>query len=107
MSSSMYMNSENMKALTEKLNGKIQEIETCYENINKYLSQIDGSNDNWKGNNQVLFYEHAMSLSKAFPGNVEKFKDFHAFLVNTINSYEETESDMNKDIDANASNFTV
>lgn len=101
------MNSENMKALTEKLNGKISEIETCYENIEKYMAQIDGSNDNWKGNNQLQFYNYAMLLLKAFPGNVDKFKDFHRFLTNTINSYEQTERDMNKDIDNNASNFTV
>lgn len=107
MSKSMYMNSENMKALTDRLNGKIQEIEACYEKVNKYLSQIDGSNDNWKGNNQAKFYDYAMLLSKAFPTNVEKFKDFHTFLVNTVNSYEETERDMNKDIDNNESNFTV
>lgn len=103
----MYMNSENMKDLTTKLSNKISEMENCYSNVKKYIEQIDGSNDNWKGNNQVQFYNYALSLSKTFPENIEKFKEFHNFLVNTINSYEETDSKMNKDIDNNASNFNV
>ena len=103
----MYMNSENMKALATELNNKIIEMENCYSNVEKYIEQIDGSNDNWKGNNQVQFYNYVSLLAKEFPENIEKFKEFHKFLVNTINSYEETDSDMNKDIDNNESNFNV
>lgn len=103
----MYMNSENLKVFTSKLNQKINDIETCYSEIKKYIGQIDGSNDNWKGNNQTKFYDYALLLSKEFPANVEKFKEFHTFLVNTINEYEETDSDISSDIDKNTENFNV
>lgn len=103
----MYMNSENLKVLANKLNEKINSIEDCYSEIKNCVEQVDGSSDSWKGNNQEKFYNYATSLSKDFPTNIDKFKEFYTFLVNTINEYEETDSDICSDIDKNSNNFEV
>ena len=104
---SMYMNSDNMKAIASQLKEKIDQVESCYSNIRKSVKNIDGTNDNWKGDNQMKFYNYYFNLSKAFPENVKKLNDFYYFLVNTIKSYEERDKDIDKDIDNNADNLKV
>lgn len=104
---SMYMNSENMKALAIRLNEKILAIENCYSEVKRNTLQIDGSNDYWKGNNQKMFYDYYSSMVDCFDENLEKFREFHKFLVSSIEEYEETEKDIGNDIDKNADNFDV
>lgn len=104
---SIYMNSENLKSIANKLNEKINEIDKCYSDIRKGVKEIDGSNDNWKGNNQIKFYNYYFSISKNFPENIKKFNDFYNFLLNAINSYENRDKAIDKDIDNNSDNFDV
>ena len=104
---SMFMNSDNLKALANQLNTKINAIESCYSEIRKSVKEIDGTNDNWKGNNQMKFYNYYFNLSKNFPENVKRLNDFHTFLLNAIKSYEERDKDISTDIDNNADNFDV
>ena len=104
---SMYMNSNNLKELSVKLNDKIIGIEKCYKDIQKIIKEIDGSTDTWKGNNQILFYEYYSSLCESFPSNIEKLNAYKKFLDDAITNYENRDKDINKDIDINASNFDV
>lgn len=104
---SMLMNSDNLKTIANQLNQKIAAIENCYSEIRKCAKEIDGSNDNWKGDNQMKFYNYYFTISKSFPDNIKKFNDFYTFLVNAIKSYEERDNDISKDIDSNADNLDV
>lgn len=104
---SMIMNSDNLKTVTQKINEKIRLIEDCYSDIRKNIKYIDGSNDNWKGNNQINFYNIYFNMSKKFPENIKKFNDFNNFLINVIKSYEERDKGISTDLDKNADNFNI
>ncbi len=104
---SMVMDTDVLKELASELNQKIMDIENCYSDIRKSVKDIDGSNDNWKGNNQMKFYNSYFELSKNFPENIKKLTDFYNFLVNTIKSYEERDKGLSQDIDSNADNFDI
>lgn len=107
MANSMYMDSEKLRADSTNLKNKIKEIEECYKAIDDIVKNIDGTNDNWFGDEQKLFYDYYLKLSKEFPKNLEKFNEFHTFLCGVIEEYEERDNDISKDIDANADNLDV
>lgn len=104
---SMFMNPDEMKTIASRLKDTINSIENCYSDIRKSVKEIDGSNDNWKGDNQMKFYNHYFLLSKNFPENMKKLNDFYTFLINVINSYENRDKDISNDIDKNADKFDV
>ena len=54
--SSMYMNSDSMRDIVSRLSDTIGSIEACYKDMDESVKTIDGSNDNWKGDNQTTFY---------------------------------------------------
>ena len=108
MSNSMFMNDTNtMKALAESLDKKINSLNEVYQDIDNKTKVLDGSNDIWKGDDQKLFYESFSLTLDKYPKNIEKLKEFHKFLVDTINEYEKRDSDINKDIDKNDDRFDV
>lgn len=107
MASSMYIDCEKLKELAIRLNRKINDIENCYSEISKNAGQIVGTNDIWKGNNQVQFSNYLVSLADRFPDNLDKLKEFYSFLINTIKEYERRESDINNDINSNIDKFDV
>lgn len=104
---SMYVNSENLRTISLKLKGKIKEIEDCYNDIDRIVKDIDGTNDNWFGNEQKIFYNNYMDMAKEYPKNIEKLNEFYQFLCGVISDYEERDKSISNDIDVNADNLDV
>lgn len=104
---SMYMETNNMKLLADKLNKDIVALKDIYESINTRMKEIDGSSDAWNGENQKLFFDTFSTSLNKYPKNIEKLEDFHKFLVNTINDYETRDSDINKEIENGDDRFDV
>ena len=101
------MESDNLKTIAAKLKNKIQEIEDCYNSINESAKNLDGTSDNWVGNEQRVFWNKYTEMYRKYPKNIEKFNEFYDFLVKTINEYDERESSINTAIDNNADNLDV
>jgi len=104
---SMYMQSDDLKAISEKLKNKIKEIENCYTSINETAKNLDGSNENWFGDEQKLFWNKYTCINKKYPENIEKFNEFYDFLCMAIREYEESDRNISSDIDRNANNLDV
>lgn len=104
---SMFINSENLKEIALKFNEKIKELNDCYNSANQEARELDGSNDNWKGDKQKEFYLTYEQLSSKFPTNIEKFNEFYTFLCKVIKDYEEKDSSINKDVDINVDNLDM
>jgi uncharacterized protein YukE len=105
---SMYMEVDRTKELAQEFKDKITELETEYNELIEKYKEIDGSNENWQGDSQKKFYDYyCTQVSNKFPGNIEKFKEYHEFLVNTINDYVQRNQDISDDLDKNEENFDV
>ena len=104
---SMYVNVENLKAISEKLRNKIKEIDDCYTSIKTIVKDVDGTNDNWFGNEQKIFYNNYLNMSKEYPKNIEKLNEFYQFLCGVIKDYEERDKDISNDVDVNTDNLDV
>ncbi len=107
MSKSMYMNVENMRNLTDLFNQKITSLKEIYSGIDTTMKELDGNQDTWKGENQKLFKETFQKTLDTYPENIKKFEDFYTFLKNTIDEYEATDDNFNKDINTNQDSFDV
>ena len=104
---SMYMQSENLRSISVKLRNKINEIEECYNNINEIAKNLDGTSDNWVGDEQKIFWTKYLEINKEYPKNLEKFNEFYDFLCGVIREYEEKDKNISSDIDVNADNLDV
>ena len=104
---SMYMQSEDLKAISLKLKNKIKEIENCYTSVNESAKKIDGTSDNWIGDEQKIFWNKYTYIHNKYPENIQKFNEFYDFLCKVISEYEERDKDISSDIEKNASNLDV
>jgi uncharacterized protein YukE len=104
---SMYMESENLKAISLKLKNKIKEIENCYASINEAAKNLDGTSENWVGNEQRVFWNKYQEMYRQYPKNLEKLNEFYDFLCKTISDYEERDRSISNDIDVNADKLDV
>ena len=104
---SMYMEPEKMKELAKSFDDKVKELETIYNEITEKYKEIDGSNENWQGDSQKKFYDYYLQISSKLPENIKKFKEYHDFLVNTINDYEQRDKDISNDLDKHEDNFDM
>lgn len=104
---SMFIKSENLKEIALQFNEKIKELNNCYTSANEKARELDGSNDNWKGDKQKKFYSTYTQLSSQFPTNIEKFNEFYTFLCKVIKDYEERDSSINRDVDINVDNLDM
>lgn len=96
---SMYMNTEEMKALVEKLNDKIENLSDINEELNAKCSIIDGSSDSWKGDEQEQYYGYLKQIMDKLPKDIETLKGYSTFLKEAIDNYEQRDKDISKDID--------
>lgn len=96
---SMYMNTDEMKTLVSKLNDKINSLNSINEELKSKCTEIDGSSDSWKGDNQELFYGYLKQILDYLPKDIEKLKEYHTFLNETVENYEQRDKDISKDID--------
>ncbi len=104
---SMYMEVDRTKELAKSFEDKIKELESVYNEITEKYKEIDGSNENWQGDSQKKFYDYYSQISSKLPVNIEKFKEYHTFLVNTIADYEQRNKDISDDLDTHEENFDV
>ena len=104
---SMYMDVDRTKDLASSFDNKIKELETAYNELTEKYKEIDGSNENWQGDSQKKFYDYYSQISKKLPENIKKFKEYHAFLVQTISDYEQRNKDISDDLDTHKDNFDV
>ena len=73
----IYLNYDNLIQLAYQLKIKIKEINSCYESIETNIKQIDGSNDNWQGEDQKEFYEIFDFVKGKFDKNVSKLIEIY------------------------------
>lgn len=106
-SDGMYINSDGLRNIIVRLRQKIDSIKQCYSDLNKIVRDLDGSNDNWQGDNQKKFYNIYTVLSSEYEPNVEKLEEFYEFLCKVVADYEKREKDSEKEIDDNEDNLDV
>lgn len=104
---SMFMNTEEMKALVEKLNEKIDNLTDINEELKNKCSDIDGSSDLWKGDDQELYYGYLKQIIDKLPKDIETLKGYGVFLKEAIDNYEQRDKDISKDIDNLQENLDV
>ncbi len=104
---SMFMNTEEMKALVEKLNEKIDNLTDINEELKTKCSDIDGSSDLWKGDDQELYYGYLKQIIDKLPKDIETLKGYGVFLKEAIDNYEQRDKDISKDIDNLQENLDV
>jgi uncharacterized protein YukE len=101
------MNVENMRNLTDLFNQKIAALKEIYDGIENSTKELDGTQDVWKGENQKLFKDTFQKTLDTYPANIKKFEEFQIFLKGVIDEYENTDKDLNKEININQESFDV
>ena len=103
----IYINSDNLKNIADQLKSKINEIEKNYNSITSYMKEIDGTNDNWQGNDQKIFYGALESLTSRYEANMDKLNEIYDFLMKVIDDYETRDENFGRDLDRNADNLDM
>lgn len=103
----IYINSDNLIQLAYKLKNKIKDIETTYNSITTNMKEIDGSNENWQGEDQKIFYETLEYVTDRYKNNVSKLTEIYNFLCKVINDYETRDENFGKDLERNAEDLDM
>ena len=103
----IYINSDNLIQIAYKLKNKIKEVAESYNDVVITMKEIDGSNENWQGEDQKLFYETLEYITKKYEGNMSKLTELYNFLCKVINDYENRDENFGKDLERNAGNLDM
>ena len=103
----IFLNIDALVDLAFKLGKKIEEISDCYDSVKTLERQIDGNNDNWKGDDQKEYYNTIQLVTGSYHYNVDKLIEIYDFLLKIIDDYETKDESFGKDTDRNADNFDV
>ena len=97
----IYINSDNLVQIAFKLKEKIKEIEDCYNTIDNEMKQIDGSTEEWQGDDQKVFYEALYSITQNYDQNLHKLTSIYNFLCKVIDDYDKRDETFGKDLERN------
>ena len=89
------------------IKNKIKEVAESYNDVVITMKEIDGSNENWQGEDQKLFYETLEYITKKYEGNMSKLTELYNFLCKVINDYENRDENFGKDLERNAGNLDM
>ena len=104
---SILINSDNLIQLAYQLKQKIRDIETCYNEVKTNMREIDGTNENWQGEDQKIFYETLTYLTNKYEKNIGKLTEIYNFLCKTIDNYEKRDETFGRDLDRNNDNLDM
>ena len=78
----------------------------CVRSISE-KSAIDGSNDNWQGEDQKKCYNTLSYVTSKYEKNIYKLTEIYNFLCKVIDDYEKRDETYGKDIDNNIDNLNM
>ena len=107
MSYNMEMDTKALYSIVVELDKKINELEGKYNKIRTTMKNVDGSNDNFKGEAQVVYYDFYNRVEKEFNPKIEQLKNYSAFLKKTIDNYKNRENDINTSVDNSSDDLSV
>ncbi len=97
----IYINCDNLIQIAAKLKKKIKDIDDCYKSIKNDIHQIDGSTEDWQGEDQKMFYEALESITKNYEQDIHKLTSIYNFLCKVIDDYDKRDETFGKDLERN------
>lgn len=103
----IYINYDGLVEVSSLLKQKINGIESCYNSIKEKIKDIDGTNNNWQGEDQKIFYEALLTLTNRYEDNINKLNEIYDFLQKIIDNYQTRDKTFEKDLDINENNLDM
>lgn len=101
------VNVDELTKIITKLDNKMSELETIYNELDTKLKVIDGSSDVWSGNTQKDAYNNYLNISKGFQNTLNQVKSLKIFLQTTLDNYLNSDESLNEDIEKNKDELDV
>ena len=103
----IFLNYDNLVQIAAELKQKIDSIESCYRAVKEEMKEIDGTNNNWQGEDQKIFYEALENFTSKYDDNINKLNEIHKFLCTIIDNYKTRDENFEKDLDRNKDNLDM
>ena len=107
MENNIFMDTANMDVLSLSIQKKIKQISDVQNQIKDKLSQIDGTNNIWKGKGANSFVKLSQKIVTDFAPMITEFENYNLFLISVIENYENIEKRINSDVDKNGENLEI
>lgn len=107
MSRTARMETVEFENTLKNINEKVTAVKSLFDDIEKSMATLDGTNKIWQGRAQELVYKNYSSIANKFPGIKEKLEDYVEFLSTTLDYYKQEENSLENSVNNNADDLNI